>query len=132
MFLTMDDTSGIADWGLKLGKSNKKFIEINDFCLEELSDHFLAVFKQVLRQNKYKNIQERKRRPKEGKELFLKHKVDLPFDERTIHIKYEYTSKLIENFELDKGVIEDFYFDEEGYNQYKIIVQSSKTEEGYE
>jgi len=132
MFLTMNDTSSIADWGLELGKSNEKFIEISDFCLEELSDNFLEVFKQVLRQNKYQNIQVRKRRPKEGTELPFLQKVSLPFDEDKIHIRYEDTSALLKSFEIDKGFIEDFYFDEEGYKLYKMIVQSSKTEEDYE
>ncbi len=128
MFLTMDDTSRVASWGLELGKSNKKFIEISDFCLEELSDDFLEVFKQVLRQNKYKNIQERVKRPKEGKELLLNHKVDLPFDERKIHIRYKYSSNLIRDFEIDKGFIEEYFFDEKAYKQSKYIRDIAKGE----
>jgi hypothetical protein len=128
MFLTMDDTSRVASWGLELGKSNKKFIEISNFCLEELSGDFLEVFKQVLRQNKYKNIQERVKRPKEGKELLLNHKVDLPFDERKIHIRYKYSSNLIRDFEIDKSFIEECFFDEKAYKQSKHMRDIAKGE----
>ena len=131
MFLVMDDTSGIADWGRELGDSNKRFIEINDMCLcYMVSDNFLEVFKQILNQNKYSNIQERKCRPKIGKELSLNRMLFLPFNENEIHTKFEESYALLNDYKQDQDFFMEDFIEEEKYQLVRDIHQELK-ENGY-
>ncbi|WP_457744527.1 hypothetical protein [Sulfurimonas sp.] len=104
MFLLFKDKSNIAQWGLELGHSDIKYIEIPDNLLEQLSVNFLRVFKQYLKQKQYSSFKQRKRKPN-YKEIFLNNIIGMDFDTNKIYIKYEHHHNLIREFEEDIKII---------------------------
>ena len=109
MYLVLKDISAVANWGLELGKSNIKYMEIPDDLLEALSSNFLNVFKQVLKQKQYNGFLIRKRRPTAYKEIHLENFIDRSFNTEKIHIRYEHTHNLIRAYELDIIKIHQYY-----------------------
>ena len=89
MFLVFKDKSYIAQWGLELGNSDIKYIEIPNELLDKLSKNFLTVFKQYLKQIQYSSFTLRKKKPNH-KAILLENIIGQDFDRNKIYIKYEY------------------------------------------
>lgn len=108
MFLTFKDVSWIGDWGVELGHKNDRYIEIDDELLERLGkSKFLAVFSTVLRQNKFKYIQERKRRPKNSREYSLRNLINLENDLKKVYI-YNYNG-VQKDFNKQKEIVKEYF-----------------------
>ena len=125
MYLLMDDTSSILGFEIKPEYSNRKFVEITEFDLEDLNDNFILIVTKVLEQNNYNNIKVCTERPEFATEISLKNICFLSFNENLIDIKGEDTLKLIEDFRDD---IEYMFpvCDDEDYLEFKISNQSFK------
>ncbi len=109
MFILFKDNSHTADWGLELGYSNIKYIEIIDSLIDTLSPNFIRVFKQTMKQKKYSSFKIRKTKPKNLKELQLHNFVDMNFDTSKIYIKYEHQHNLLKAYENDVEIVSKYY-----------------------
>ena len=109
MFLVFKDNSNVADWGIELGYSNNKYIEIPDSLLANLSANFVNIFKQIMKQRKYNNFKIRKTKPSDIRELKLFHFSNMEFDISKIYIKYEHQHNLLKAYETDIEIVSKYY-----------------------
>lgn len=109
MFLVFKDNSNVADWGIELGYSNTKYIEIPDSLLANLSANFVNIFKQIMKQRKYNNFKIRKTKPSDIRELKLFYFTNMEFDTSKIYIKYEHNYNLVRTYKVDIEIIYKYY-----------------------
>jgi len=87
MYLIMEDKSIKAEFGLELGFSNMRFVEIPDELLEILSSSFIKNFKKVLKNNKFAHINKSKTIPANSQVLCLGCLVEM--NRESISSRYE-------------------------------------------